>query len=78
MQHLTPTELSRELGISRGAVLERCLELGVPVYQGRIDRELFCAAVHSHDHAKPVGASETVEEEWDVVPAGRRAARAAF
>ena len=41
--HLTPTELAREAGIERREVIEKCMELGVPIFQGRIDKTLFLA-----------------------------------
>ena len=41
--HLTPTELAREAGMERREVIERCMELGVPIFQGRIDKTLFLA-----------------------------------
>ena len=39
--HLTPTELAREIGMQRREVIARCMELGVPIFQGRIDKTLF-------------------------------------
>ena len=39
--HLTPTELAREAGMERRDVIEKCMELGVPIFQGRIDKTLF-------------------------------------
>ena len=39
--HLTPTELARESGMHRREVILKCMELGVPIFQGRIDRTLF-------------------------------------
>ena len=39
--HLTPTELAREAGMHRREVITRCMELGVPIFQGRIDKTLF-------------------------------------
>ena len=39
--HLTPTELAREAGMHRREVIAKCMELGVPIYQGRIDKMLF-------------------------------------
>jgi hypothetical protein len=39
--HLTPEELAKELGIDRQEVIRVCLEEGVPIYQGKIDRSLF-------------------------------------
>ena len=39
--HLTPTELAREAGMHRREVIVKCMELGVPIFQGRIDKTLF-------------------------------------
>ena len=39
--HLTPEELSKELGLDRQEVIRVCVEEGVPIYQGRIDKYLF-------------------------------------
>jgi hypothetical protein len=39
--HLTPTELAREAGLERREVISKCTELGVPIFQGRIDKALF-------------------------------------
>ena len=39
--HLTPTELARESGLERRDVIAKCLELGVPIFNGRIDKTLF-------------------------------------
>jgi hypothetical protein len=41
--HLTPTELAREAGMERRQVIEKCMEMGVPIFQGRIDKTLFLA-----------------------------------
>ena len=43
--HLTPTELAREANMERREVIEKCMELGVPIFQGRIDKTLFLANV---------------------------------
>lgn len=43
--HLTPTELARETGLERRDVISKCMELGVPIFQGRIDKTLFLASV---------------------------------
>jgi hypothetical protein len=43
--HLTPTELAREAGMERRDVIEKCMEMGVPIFQGRIDKTLFLASV---------------------------------
>ena len=39
--HLTPEELSKELNIDRQEVIRVCVEEGVPIYQGKIDKYLF-------------------------------------
>jgi hypothetical protein len=39
--HLTPEELSKELGLDRQEVIKVCVEEGVPIYQGKIDKYLF-------------------------------------
>jgi hypothetical protein len=41
--HLTPTELAREAGLERKEVILKCMEMGVPIFQGRIDKTLFLA-----------------------------------
>jgi hypothetical protein len=47
--HLTPTELAREAGMYRREVIEKCMELGVPIFQGRIDKTLFLASLKQCD-----------------------------
>ena len=39
--HLTPTELAREAGLDRRDVIDKCMEMGVPIFHGRIDKTLF-------------------------------------
>jgi hypothetical protein len=39
--HLTPEELSKELGIDREEVIRVCLQESVPIYHGKIDKTLF-------------------------------------
>jgi hypothetical protein len=45
--HLTPSELADQLQMKRQEVIGKCVEMGVPIFHGRIDRTLFetsCAA----------------------------------
>ena len=49
--HLTPAELAREAGLERRDVISKCLEMGVPIFQGRIDKTLFMASLHHHNPA---------------------------
>lgn len=39
--HLTPSELADRLQMNRDEVIGKCLEMGVPIFHGRIDRTLF-------------------------------------
>ena len=41
--HLTPDELSKETGLERDEIIKLCVEEGVPIYQGKIDKTLFQA-----------------------------------
>jgi hypothetical protein len=43
--HLTPTELAREAGLDRRDVIVKCCELGVPIFNGRIDKTLFLSSL---------------------------------
>ena len=45
--HLTPTELGREAGMHRREVIAKCMELGVPIFQGRIDKTLFMTSLQA-------------------------------
>jgi hypothetical protein len=43
--HLTPTELARESGMHRREVITKCMQMGVPIFEGRIDKTLFLATL---------------------------------
>jgi hypothetical protein len=49
--HLTPEELSKELKIDRQEVIRVCVEEGVPIYHGKIDKYLFTMANNHHEAA---------------------------
>lgn len=51
--HLTPEELSEELGIDRQEVIRVCLQEGVPIYQGKIDKFLFQAQLQAMGAMEP-------------------------
>jgi hypothetical protein len=55
--HLTPTELAREAGMERREVIEKCMELGVPIFQGRIDKTLFLANLTDEASQRQVAAA---------------------
>ena len=45
--HLTPTELADEMNMKRREVISKCMEMGVPILNGRIDKALFLSALRS-------------------------------
>jgi hypothetical protein len=51
--HLTPEELSKELKIDRQEVIRVCVEEGVPIYQGKIDKYLFKAQLQAIGATQP-------------------------
>jgi hypothetical protein len=50
--HLTPTELGREAGMHRREVIAKCMELGVPIFQGRIDKTLFRSSLKNEQEKR--------------------------
>lgn len=53
--HLTPTELADEMNMKRREVIAKCMEMGVPIFNGRIDKTLF---VSSLQHVSKQGKSQ--------------------
>ena len=45
--HLTPEELAKEMNIDRQEIIKVCVEEGVPIYQGKIDKTLFAAQLQA-------------------------------
>lgn len=45
--HLTPDEIAKETGMDREEVIRICVEEGVPIYQGKIDKTLFQATLEA-------------------------------
>src|SRR4026208_2476103 len=64
--HLTPDELAKEMGIDRDEVIRICIEEGVPIYHGKIDKTLFQASLES------VGTAAATARQWRG-PLGRAA-----
>jgi hypothetical protein len=54
--HLTPEELSKELGIDRQEIIRVCIEESIPIYQGKIDKTLFQAHLQASGVAQPTSA----------------------
>jgi hypothetical protein len=49
--HLTPSELAYESGLDRTDVIAKCMELGVPIFGGKIDKTLFRASIDASGRA---------------------------
>ena len=43
--HLTPSELADEMHMKRQEVISKCMENGVPIFNGRIDKALFLSTL---------------------------------
>jgi hypothetical protein len=56
--HLTPSELADEMRMKQQEVIGKCVEMGVPIFHGRIDRTLFELSLRSQPQSqKAPGAS---------------------
>ena len=54
--HLTPTELAREAGLERREVITKCMEMGVPIFEGRIDKTLFLTSLRQYTQSNTQAA----------------------
>jgi hypothetical protein len=45
--HLTPSELAEELHMKRQEVIGKCVQMGIPIFHGRIDKSLFQTSLRS-------------------------------
>ncbi|MDQ3572662.1 MAG: hypothetical protein M3383_07365 [Actinomycetota bacterium] len=51
--HLTPSELADEVEMKRQEVISKCMEMGVPIFNGRIDKTLFMTSLRQlTEHGK--------------------------
>ena len=50
--HLTPTELAEEMHMKRRDVISKCIEMGVPILKGRIDKTLFASSLRAFQAQK--------------------------
>lgn len=55
--HLTPDELAKELNMDREAIIRLCINEGVPIYHGKIDKTLFQAQLEAVGAPQAVAAS---------------------
>lgn len=44
--HLTPSELAKEAELDRKDVISKCVEWGIPIFNGKIDKTLFISALN--------------------------------
>lgn len=45
--HLTPSELADQLHMDQQEVIGKCVQMGIPIFHGRIDRTLFETSLRS-------------------------------
>jgi hypothetical protein len=55
--HLTPAELADQMQMERQEVIGKCVQMGVPIFHGRIDRTLFESSLRSIDSPRSPHAS---------------------
>ena len=58
--HLTPSELAEEMHMKRQEVIGKCVEMGVPIFRGRIDKSLFRTSLrqsHPQSSQRPASAA---------------------
>lgn len=51
--HLTPSELAEELHMKRQEVIGKCVQLGIPIFHGRIDKSLFQTSLRTAPSQSP-------------------------
>lgn len=59
--HLTPSELADQLQMKRQEVIGKCVEMGVPIFHGRIDRSLFETSLRSLSAPLPRGTPRRID-----------------
>jgi hypothetical protein len=56
--HLTPSELAEEMHMKRQEVIGKCVQMGIPIFHGRIDKSLFQTSLRSFaSQSQPSGSS---------------------
>jgi hypothetical protein len=51
--HLTPNELANEVDMKRQEVIARCVQMGVPIFHGKIDKTLFVSSLKQLSTSSP-------------------------
>lgn len=59
--HLTPAELADQLQMERGEVIGKCVQMGVPIYHGRIDKTLFESSLRNVNSSSQRQASPRMQ-----------------
>jgi hypothetical protein len=57
--HVTPDELADQLHMDQQEVIGRCVEMGIPIFHGRIDRVLFETSLRNPAAMGKTGNSPT-------------------
>ena len=60
--HLTPSELADVTGMKRREVITKCMQLGVPIFQGKVDKTLFLASMRESQEARVQSSHPQVAE----------------
>ena len=55
--HLTPSELADEMRMKRQEVIGKCVEMGIPIFHGRIDKTLFASSLRSQTRKRHGGSA---------------------
>jgi hypothetical protein len=55
--HLTPGELADQLHMKQQEVVGKCVEMGVPILHGRIDKALFETSLRNRKTGRGAGRS---------------------
>ena len=61
--HFTPEELAKDLGMDSKEVVRFCIEEGIPIYKGKVDRHLLTVVMRSKGMVVPVVEEAPVAHE---------------
>jgi hypothetical protein len=59
--HLTPAELADQFQMKRQEVIGRCVEMGVPIFHGRVDRTLFELSLRDPGAGPPTPSAPRIQ-----------------
>ena len=58
--HFTPEELAKDLGMEEREVIQFCVDEGIPIYKGKVDRSLLTAVMKAKGIQLPKTAVASV------------------